>query len=35
MGQSGVSEPTVLVERDGALAIITLNRPERRNGVTV
>lgn len=26
---------SVLVERDDALAIITLNRPERRNGVTV
>ena len=29
------SPPTVLVERRDALAIITLNRPERRNGVTV
>jgi 2-(1,2-epoxy-1,2-dihydrophenyl)acetyl-CoA isomerase len=28
-------QPSVLVERDGALAIVTLNRPERRNGVTV
>lgn len=29
------SEPTVLVERQGAIAIVTLNRPDRRNGVTV
>jgi 2-(1,2-epoxy-1,2-dihydrophenyl)acetyl-CoA isomerase len=29
------AEPTVLVERSDALAVITLNRPERRNGVTV
>jgi 2-(1,2-epoxy-1,2-dihydrophenyl)acetyl-CoA isomerase len=29
------AEPTVLVERRGALAVVTLNRPERRNGVTV
>lgn len=27
--------PTVLVDRRGAIAVITLNRPERRNGVTV
>ena len=27
--------PTVLVEYEGPLAILTLNRPERRNGVTV
>lgn len=27
--------PSVLTEREGAIAIITLNRPERRNGVTV
>ena len=27
--------PPVVVGRDGAVAIITLNRPERRNGVTV
>ena len=27
--------PTVLVERNGAIALVTLNRPERRNGVTV
>ncbi|MCT2398362.1 enoyl-CoA hydratase/isomerase family protein [Novosphingobium mangrovi (ex Huang et al. 2023)] len=27
--------PTVLVERQGAIAQVTLNRPERRNGVTV
>ena len=27
--------PTVLVEHDDAVAIVTLNRPERRNGVTV
>ena len=27
--------PTVLVERHGAIALLTLNRPERRNGVTV
>ncbi|MCB2079458.1 MAG: enoyl-CoA hydratase/isomerase family protein [Novosphingobium sp.] len=32
-----MTEPaqTVLVERQGAIALITLNRPERRNGVTV
>jgi 2-(1,2-epoxy-1,2-dihydrophenyl)acetyl-CoA isomerase len=30
-----MSGETVLVERDGPLAIVTLNRPERRNGVTV
>lgn len=29
------AEPTVLVERRGAIALVTLNRPERRNGVTV
>jgi len=29
------AEPTVLVEREGAIAVITLNRPARRNGVTV
>jgi len=29
------AEATVLVERRGAVAVITLNRPERRNGVTV
>jgi len=29
------TEPTVLVERSDALAVITLNRPERRNGLTV
>lgn len=28
-------QPTVLTTRDGAIAIITLNRPDRRNGVTV
>jgi 2-(1,2-epoxy-1,2-dihydrophenyl)acetyl-CoA isomerase len=28
-------EQTVLVERRDAIAIVTLNRPERRNGVTV
>ena len=27
--------PTLLVERHGAIALLTLNRPERRNGVTV
>lgn len=27
--------PTVLVERRGAIALVTLNRPERRNGVTL
>ncbi|HUD29099.1 MAG TPA: enoyl-CoA hydratase/isomerase family protein [Novosphingobium sp.] len=27
--------PTVLVERVGAVALVTLNRPTRRNGVTV
>lgn len=26
---------TVLTEREGAIAIVTLNRPERRNGITV
>jgi 2-(1,2-epoxy-1,2-dihydrophenyl)acetyl-CoA isomerase len=30
-----VSEPLVRVERRDAIAIVTLNRPERRNGVTV
>jgi len=30
-----VSETPVLVERDGGLATVTLNRPGRRNGVTV
>ncbi len=29
------TEPTVLITRDDAIAIVTLNRPERRNGVTV
>jgi len=29
------TEPTVLVERRDALAVITLNRPERRNALTV
>lgn len=29
------SEQTVLVEQDDGLAVITLNRPERRNGLTV
>lgn len=29
------SEPTVLLELDGPIAVITLNRPARRNGVTV
>ncbi|MDG2002561.1 MAG: enoyl-CoA hydratase-related protein [Novosphingobium sp.] len=29
------SEPTVLIERRDTLALITLNRPERRNAVTV
>jgi 2-(1,2-epoxy-1,2-dihydrophenyl)acetyl-CoA isomerase len=28
-------QPSVLVEHEGALATLTLNRPERRNGVTV
>ena len=32
---SAAAEPTVLLERSGALATITLNRPARRNGVTV
>ena len=32
---SEASEITVVVESDGAIAVITLNRPERRNGVTV
>ena len=26
---------TVLVEQQGAIALVTLNRPERRNGVTL
>jgi 2-(1,2-epoxy-1,2-dihydrophenyl)acetyl-CoA isomerase len=30
-----VSESLVLVERRGGVTIVTLNRPERRNGVTV
>jgi len=29
------AEPTVLVEYRGALAIVTLNRPQRRHGLTV
>jgi 2-(1,2-epoxy-1,2-dihydrophenyl)acetyl-CoA isomerase len=29
------AEPLVLVERDGAIATITINRPARRNAVTV
>jgi 2-(1,2-epoxy-1,2-dihydrophenyl)acetyl-CoA isomerase len=29
------TEPTVLLERQGPIAILTLNRPARRNGVTV
>jgi len=29
------SEASVLVERRGAIAVVTLNRPARRNGVTV
>lgn len=29
------SQATVLVERDDALALVTLNRPDRRNGATV
>lgn len=29
------TEPTVLIEHQEAIAIVTLNRPERRNGVTV
>lgn len=29
-----MTEPTVLVERRGAVAVVTLNRPGRRNGVT-
>lgn len=28
------TEPNVLVAREGGVAIVTLNRPERRNGVT-
>lgn len=31
----GEPERYVLVEREGALAVLTLNRPARRNGVTV
>jgi len=31
----GEPERSVLVEREGALAVLTLNRPARRNGVTV
>lgn len=30
-----MSEPIILVERRGAIAVITLNRPERRNAITV
>jgi 2-(1,2-epoxy-1,2-dihydrophenyl)acetyl-CoA isomerase len=30
-----VEQPQVLVEEQGAIAIVTLNRPDRRNGVTV
>ena len=29
------ASPVVLVERRGAIALVTLNRPDRRNGVTV
>lgn len=31
----GVPAPSVLLEREGALAVVTLNRPHRRNGLTV
>lgn len=30
-----MAAPSVLLAREGALAMVTLNRPERRNGVTV
>jgi 2-(1,2-epoxy-1,2-dihydrophenyl)acetyl-CoA isomerase len=30
-----IEQPQVLVEERGAIAIVTLNRPERRNGVTI
>jgi 2-(1,2-epoxy-1,2-dihydrophenyl)acetyl-CoA isomerase len=30
-----VAEPSVLVERGGEVALVTLNRPLRRNGVTI
>lgn len=33
--EAGGGDPVVLVERREAIAIITLNRPERRNGLTV
>ncbi|RZJ99616.1 MAG: enoyl-CoA hydratase/isomerase family protein [Novosphingobium sp.] len=35
MGQSAVNGDLVLVERRDAIALVTLNRPERRNGITV
>ena len=30
-----MSEPLVLIERQDAITVLTLNRPERRNGITV
>ncbi|MEO6092829.1 MAG: enoyl-CoA hydratase-related protein [Novosphingobium sp.] len=35
MTEAGVASPTVLVERRDAVAVVTLNRPQRRNGLTV
>src|SRR5262245_61681251 len=32
---AATSEPIVLIERRDAVTVITLNRPERRNGITV
>jgi len=34
-GVSGSGAPIVLVERRDAITVVTLNRPERRNGITV
>lgn len=34
MAAMSQTEPNVLVAREGGIAIVTLNRPERRNGVT-
>ncbi len=33
MGDDGISDPVVLVERRGAVAVVTLNRPEARNAL--
>ena len=35
MSAAAAGDAIVLVERHGAIAVITLNRPERRNGITV